>query len=495
MIKNLKQKKLGKSFVEIGILWGAQLFSTLLIFLTQLMLVKILTVQEYGAFSTALNVAGIASSLAAFGIGPFLLKVFGEEGWNGRRWLRPIFWISFYSSLIALGVVWIYIQFSTSPMLTKTILLIFILIIICQGLLNMSNSVLQLEGKYTHLAICNTLLPILRFGIVLAFFIFNGSVYTLTTGYSIVSLIVIYISLKLIKRMYDDRMDLKGHGNKLNGKDKELQVPGLSQTIKEIWPFGVVGFFYLIYYQSAVVLINMIIGEESAGIYNAAFTILSFVYMFPNILYQKYLLPKVFRWAKTSPNTLYTIYNYGSKSIILVGILLMVITCMLSPYAIPIIFGIKFSEASSVLSIMALAIPIRLLGNNLGSILTTSKQMKTKVYYQGIGAIFNVGLNLILIRYFGIYGAAISTVLTEILITCLFIYSSRNIMRTITDKKIQYLKSYLSFTIVSLLLTIYYVRFNYFENIYFSILFICVFLTLLSSLGYILFKEIKQRNV
>ncbi|TKH02930.1 hypothetical protein FC682_20045 [Peribacillus simplex] len=490
MLKKLKQKKFSKPFLEIGILWGAQVFSTALIFLTQLILAKILTIQEYGAFSTALNVVGIVSSLAAFGIGPFLLKVFGEEGWEGRRWLRSIFGIAVFSSLISLVVVLVYILLSPSPKLTKTILLVFIIIVICQGMLNMSNSVLQLEGKYIHLAICDTLLPLLRFVTVLAFFILNGSIHTLSIGYSVVSLIVIYISFLLLKRLYNDGLELKGHGNKPSGTGKGLTIPGLSQTIKEIWPFGMVGFFYLIYYQSAIVLINMIMGEESAGIYNVAFTVLSFVYMFPNILYQKYLLPKIFRWANSDRNTLYKLYNYGSKSILLVGIILMFITCMSSFYMIPKIFGAKFSEASYVLSIMSLAIPVRLLGNNLGSILTTGKQMKTKVYYQGVGAVFNVVLNVILIRNIGIYGAAISTVLTECLITILFIYRATKIVKPLTDKKVKYTKLYIIYCLVAFVLTIYYLKFNYAENIYVSTLFLFMYVLLSLLLGYFLLKEI-----
>ena len=89
-------------------------------------------------------------------------------------------------------------------------------------------------------------------------------------------------------------------------------------------------------------------------------------------------------------------------------------------------FNNSYSEAISIFLILGLSIPFRYVATNVGGVLLTNKYMRIKVWNQGIVAIFNVSLNMLLIRYYGIKGAAFATVLSELFLLSLYLYAVKN---------------------------------------------------------------------
>src|SRR5690606_15922288 len=75
-------------------------------------------------------------------------------------------------------------------------------------------------------------------------------------------------------------------------------APGLGAVMRGAWPFALSGMFYLVYYQSDVVLVGWLDGPEAAGVYNVAFAVMAAVFMLPSVVHQKYLLPKLHRWIE-----------------------------------------------------------------------------------------------------------------------------------------------------------------------------------------------------
>ena len=88
---------------------------------------------------------------------------------------------------------------------------------------------------------------------------------------------------------------------------------------------------------------------------------------------------------------------------------------------VPWFFGSRYADSGRILLILSISVPIRFLSTNVGSTLVTGEHMRRKNLYQGMGALFNILLNLLFIPTLGFYGAALSAVLTEFML--LFMYS------------------------------------------------------------------------
>lgn len=96
---------------------------------------------------------------------------------------------------------------------------------------------------------------------------------------------------------------------------------------------------------------------------------------------------------------------------------------MISDYFVPWFFGNSYNPMVPVLLIYCLKIPIVVLTNVMGTqYLIPTGRDKLFTYSVLAGAIVNIIFNFLLIRNYGAIGAAISTLITEIVI-CLFLYA------------------------------------------------------------------------
>lgn len=453
-----------KNVTQVSLLWLSQLSASISAFFTQLLLVRILTTQEYGAYATAFTFVGIIASLSGFGVGTYWLRIFGKEGWMGFRWIKKTLILASGSIVLSFIIVIATTLLINISVTTKILLLFFSSIVISQGLATMAFAIYQLEGNYNKLALFQFLTHGLRLFVVVILYFLEESLIMVGVGYVIASLFLAIFYIPPIFRIYKGEINLKGHKRPVNLKNITYE-PSLRSTFKYTLPFCLAGVFYLIYYQSNIFLLNMLVGEKASGIYNIAFTVLTVIFLFPSAIYQGFLLPKIHRWAEHDKTKITTIYNLGGKSIILFGVLLMIMLSGTALWIIPILFGREFLLSGYILIILSISIPIRLLGNNLGSILVTENNMMKKVYYQGIGAIFNVLANLILIRFYGLYGAALSTVLTELIVTILFLWGVNKHVKIIKKFNVENKLKYLFLCLASMLIIVMYFLSIYFTSI------------------------------
>ena len=98
---------------------------------------------------------------------------------------------------------------------------------------------------------------------------------------------------------------------------------------------------------------------------------------------------------------------------------------LLSAPLIGFIFGAQFMVAATAFQLMALMTLLRFWDTSLGLTLTALDKQNVRALMMGLGAAFNVGLNLWLIPRFGYMGAAYSSVLSEIAVFAGFWWAIR----------------------------------------------------------------------
>jgi O-antigen/teichoic acid export membrane protein len=144
------------------------------------------------------------------------------------------------------------------------------------------------------------------------------------------------------------------------------------------------------------------------------------VYMFPAVIYQKFLLPKLHRWAKHEPQTFKKIFQEGNKAMLGLGLVAMLLLWLFGSWAVVFLFGDAYDGSIELLGILSLSAPIIFMAFSAGAMLVTAEHIKRKVKYMGTVALLNIVLNLWLIPDYGAIGASIATVFSNLILLILY---------------------------------------------------------------------------
>ena len=183
--------------------------------------------------------------------------------------------------------------------------------------------------------------------------------------------------------------------------------------LKEGYAFSLTGIFVMISFYVDSVILGAFSMEET-GVYNCAFRIvLVFGILssgFSHVLFSKF--------AQHNNRELKDSEKYLSKATPLVVTLFLSIaigTVALSHQAVSFIYGPEFQEASQILILLAPFIFLSALSNIFAHTLEAHGLQKKVMRFNIVSCSFNLVTNLIFIPVWGMYAAAVTTVLTEVI--------------------------------------------------------------------------------
>ena len=192
-------------------------------------------------------------------------------------------------------------------------------------------------------------------------------------------------------------------------------------AIKSI-PFGLSIFFYTVYFSIDVVMIQFLSGDFATGIYNSAYKIVSVFAAF-YVIYQYVIFPLMSKLYAENANLLKVSFEQSFKYSLLILLPLCIGVYFYSPYIIDLIYSSQYALASPAMQILIWTVVFLFINGVATSLLNSiGKEVSvTKIYL--IAAIFNIVLNYLTIPVWSYIGASITTVLSEILILVLMMYS------------------------------------------------------------------------
>lgn len=186
------------------------------------------------------------------------------------------------------------------------------------------------------------------------------------------------------------------------------------QLLTQGFYFFIAGLLIMVYTQMDKIMLGQLSTSETVGIYMAALTISSLWMFIANALIES-ARPLIMA-AKMDDERLYIMKNKQLYcAIIWIGIIASIAITLLSKPLILLIYGTQFIEAVDVLIILIWSRIFSLIGTVKSIWLTMENLGKFQVYFVGMGAVINVGLNSVLIPLYGALGAAVATLLAEML--------------------------------------------------------------------------------
>ena len=180
--------------------------------------------------------------------------------------------------------------------------------------------------------------------------------------------------------------------------------------IKGLFKEGAVIFLYgigaLLYSRIDILMIQNLLPENDLGYYSAAFKLYSFLLFIPGIIALS-LFPRII----SENNIKSTFISKSFKFSFYLGLILFLFLFFSGDKIIEILYGSEFNFSKGLFKVLILAYLI----TSFSAVyikLVYSKNLQNRLVYKIIiGLILNIILNFLLIRKFGVYGAAYSTIL------------------------------------------------------------------------------------
>ncbi|MGP5517772.1 oligosaccharide flippase family protein [Psychrobacter celer] len=377
--------------------------------LVQIYLARELLVIDFGFYTSILNLANLLTPLIGFGISSFMLKAYAEEGYGANRWLSNINILLIASAAIVFCVLQL-IGFLQNQSLNYFIIYSFFYIYMLSVSYNSFMSIrFQIEGRFRFFSLWQVVPNLLKLVSIFICISFLGkSVHSISIAYLITGMIVIVFSLNSLHRMRSGNITLLD-----KAVYKKYRVVTNKELVINAIPFGLNGIFYLIYFQSSILILSLIKGYEEVAYFGLAVTLLTAACLLPSILFQKFLMPKIHFWSIYERKKLYSLYRIGNYYIIILGILAAFANILFTKFFLVYIFGVKYEPATTALYIMSLVILIKYFNFNAGALMTTKNLINLKSKIMMFAAILNIVLGLVLIYFYGVGGAIVGMLVTE----------------------------------------------------------------------------------
>ena len=430
MTPNFVPPHLRRSLATVSMLGAATAIGAFMAFLTQTLLARELGPADYGLFASSLVTVTMIAPLAGFGLTQFRLKVYGVEGWAAHRWLKPSMHFTVFTTLLAIGLVVGWALTGAPPNDTRFSLLVLTPVIICTLATDLVGNKLRLEERYQFMALWQLMIPASRLAVATMLLLVPQLTNRfVAVGYGAIALLVTLRALPQLRTMVRDQMELKGHGRRDLSAAGPVVNPKLTQLWSQAWAYGVVAILYPVFFQISTVLLKYLNDDTQAGLYGIALSVMTAVYLIPVVIYQKFLLAKLHRWAAHDKPKFWMVYRKGNLSMLALGLVIAVAMVAVTPWVVPIVFGDQFRPVVKILMVLAPCVPIRFLSVAMGSVLLTEDHMRYRVYAMGLAAGAVIGLNVILIPRFHALGAAGATVAGELVLLLVTYYCVRRFVK------------------------------------------------------------------
>lgn len=185
----------------------------------------------------------------------------------------------------------------------------------------------------------------------------------------------------------------------------------MKDLLKDGWPLILSGIAVMIYMRIDQVMIGNMLGNTQLGIYSVAVK-LSESWLFLSMIIASSVFPAILNARKKSKklylNRMQTLYDSFTWFTIPIALII----TFISPSIIRILYGNTYMGAATVLSILIWSGVFSFLGVASSQYLIAENLTKISFYRTTIGMVINVILNVILIPFYGIIGAAIATLIS-----------------------------------------------------------------------------------
>ncbi|MDA3899551.1 MAG: flippase [Spirochaetes bacterium] len=388
-----------KIFLNTSLVLVSTLLDKSAFFIINIFIARYLTKELFGEYSTALNYATFFSVLISVGINQTLVRSVNleqhleKEHFGNALFVKTVLAVIAYAAMI----ISLIIIFLTSDKYSlNTIYLILIL-----GVVRFANEYLSVffafydsKEKFALTSLFNFIFSIMLLTGTLTVIFLNG------TYFHIALIRLFVVLLILISVIFCTLRNFKISFNK-------QYIRGF--VIQSI-PFAAHGILGNLRQRLSIIILSLITGTTSTGIYNNAFIFLQSLSVLPfNI--NRVLIPYLYKISyEDNRNKFQFTYDIFSKIFAISSVYFFLTFYLYAEPLITYFFSSKYEQSIPVLRILSFGIPF-MFNFSITILIVLDKQI-INTWINGISTIVNIACSVPLIIFFGVEGNAIALVIT-----------------------------------------------------------------------------------
>lgn len=425
------------------VLLVANIISYLLGFFTTLYTARYLGVEGFGILALSLSLTGLFGVFTDLGLTTLTTREVSRDKSLASKYIGNTAIIKIFYAFLTFGIIALYVYIVGYPQEVRTVVYLITLSVILSAFTGIFNAIFQAFQKMEYMSLNIIINAILMITGILIVIHFGLGIIALSSVYLISSVIVLIITLITYSwKFFVPKI----------GLDLKFWKP----TIKEASFFGVSNILVVIYFYIDSLMLSVMVGYSAVGIYNASYKLIVVLLFIPGIFVTS-IFPLMSKHFESSKELLKMEYEKSVKYLFATAVFIFVMGFSFADKIILTIYGTAYTPSIVALQALIFVVPLIFITNLFGNLLGAINRQRILIIITGVSALFNVVLNLYLIREYSYIGASIATVVTEGLVFILMIsYISKHFLRISINENI----TKTAITGIITVILIYYMKIN-----------------------------------
>ncbi len=389
------------------------LFNRAIDFVFAAFYLRLLGPGDAGGYATAITIASLYEIVANWGLNTLIIREVSQDRSQASRYLFNTSLLRVGTGLVAALPIGVYVGYralSPTPLDAPTQIAIGLLMLgmIFSGMgQGLSGLFYAFEEAETPAAIA-TVTTILRVGFGVAVLLLGWGF----VGLAGVSIVVNVLTLVILAGLALRRFPLTGPWR----VEADLQRQMLSAS----YPLMLNHLLATIYFFLDVPLLQQFKGDEAVGWYDSAYKYVKAFNIIPSF-FTIALFPVISRQVRESPREARFSFRLSVRLLVLVAVPLAALTTLLADVLIGILGGGAFlPDGAIALRFLIWSIPFGWINSVTNYVLIALGQERRLTWAFIVGVAFNLITNLIFIPLYSYQAAAITTILSEIILLAAF---------------------------------------------------------------------------
>ena len=390
-----------------------------------ILLARPLGAEEFGRLLLAISFCSIFGMLVEFGFNWYATKEVSQKSDSAQRITGKIFNSQLFLGLGASVLVMIFVLLLNYPPKTRLIIGIIWISTILSSLTHTVRSVFRGENKFQY----ETLLHIILFAALTLLLATSPLLHAGTAAFAgaILGARIVYFAAGLfLFKMNFGKIEF------------DFDCKKGWQLMKTTLAYGIQIILARLLLELNTIVLYPYQGNSGVGIYQASLRFVLAFLLISDIFVQAFF-PVISSSVHADPLKFVKIGTFLNRCLLTIGAYGTGFFFIFADILVSTIYGAQYSAAVPILRILAFAILIKFLSSTQAIVLIASDRQNMRAQSSAIALSFNVLSAFVLIPLLGLWGAAVSTVATFMIMTIAYSYFVRKtIHRLFYDRRCLY---------------------------------------------------------
>ncbi|MFZ2664593.1 MAG: flippase [Patescibacteria group bacterium] len=379
--------------------------------------------EGYGSFSLMQTFPALFFVIVDFGINAIAARELSKDWSKANKYLGNIILIRLLFSFLLILLINISLSFFPYSTELKSGIRLSLFLLLTQSLYTTANIFFQVKLKYDYSAISYTIGYLVILALVLSLSYLKVDVKWVNFSYVIGGIVTLLMCSKFIKKL----------GIKPDfAIDKDLW----KYLVLSALPLGIMFCFSQVSFKQDSLMVSVmklpssygLNNTESVAVYALAYKVFEVFLVIPTF-FMNSAYPVLVRHMVEGKEKLKNTFSKVILFLLFSGLLVGFLGVILSPMVVKVIGGEGFDQSVLALRILSSGLVIFYLSQPISWLIVTLGYQARLPFIYFLSAVFNVAANIVFIPKYSFYASAVITILTEILILVLLIFTAKKSWR------------------------------------------------------------------